>query len=263
MKKKILLTVLMLAMSAAQSFGFGLGSYQGPIEMKLAGFTKSADTSYAYTGSETIVAPGETWGVFSLSSVTDPISSNNVWSQSAGDFVYGIVYGLYDHAYGTGTNGFTIEQVGGQFALYASATPVNLSVPGPSSRTAVDQFTGITGGTLLLKGDFVSGIQPGSPATIVQDVTSTQAPANGKGIGYGDVTGGTFYNAFNSNSMNGHDLLFDFTVQFPPLGSLWDQRINDPVTGNVVPEPGTMVLLGFGMLGMAIYGKRRMSNKEV
>jgi hypothetical protein len=30
---------------------------------------------------------------------------------------------------------------------------------------------------------------------------------------------------------------------------------------NPVPEPGTMVLLGIGMLGMAIYGKRRM-NKE-
>lgn len=28
-----------------------------------------------------------------------------------------------------------------------------------------------------------------------------------------------------------------------------------------VPEPGTMMLLGFGMLGLAVYGKRRM-NKE-
>jgi hypothetical protein len=34
------------------------------------------------------------------------------------------------------------------------------------------------------------------------------------------------------------------------------EQVNNPV-----PEPGTMMLLGFGMLGMAIYGKRRM-NKE-
>lgn len=28
-----------------------------------------------------------------------------------------------------------------------------------------------------------------------------------------------------------------------------------------VPEPGTMMLLGFGMLGLAVYGKRRKNNK--
>jgi hypothetical protein len=36
-------------------------------------------------------------------------------------------------------------------------------------------------------------------------------------------------------------------------------ELEDPK--NPVPEPGTMMLLGIGMLGMAVYGKRRM-NKE-
>jgi hypothetical protein len=49
------------------------------------------------------------------------------------------------------------------------------------------------------------------------------------------------------------------SVRFDSNG--WAFEFDNVTVGNVVPEPGTMMLLGLGMFGMAIFGKRRM-NKE-
>jgi len=38
--------------------------------------------------------------------------------------------------------------------------------------------------------------------------------------------------------------------------------LKQQLSSTPVPEPGTMLLFGVGMLGLAVYGKRRM-NKEV
>ncbi|NVN89424.1 MAG: PEP-CTERM sorting domain-containing protein [Desulfuromonadales bacterium] len=57
--------------------------------------------------------------------------------------------------------------------------------------------------------------------------------------------------------------LFDFSSIriYTPTGPYASNQ--EFISGDVapVPEPGTMALLGFGMFGLAIFGKRRM-NKE-
>jgi hypothetical protein len=69
----------------------------------------------------------------------------------------------------------------------------------------------------------------------------------------------------NTLALNGTGMLeitgYDPT---PGIWSLTTQDASGVLTfsaASAVPEPGTMVLFGMGMLGMAIYGKRRM-NKQ-
>ena len=62
---------------------------------------------------------------------------------------------------------------------------------------------------------------------------------------YGE--GYNFYGDFRMKDLDGGFEELFLTGKFAP--------------NNVVPEPGTMMLLGMGMLGLAVYGKRRMNSK--
>lgn len=90
---------------------------------------------------------------------------------------------------------------------------------------------------------------------------------DGHPIGVTDAALGNQVGTASFSGLFGQTVTYNFDQ---PALDLYNQNFilgwtvncaNDVLYQQVVPEPGTMMLLGIGMLGLAVYGKRRM-NKE-
>jgi len=138
------------------------------------------------------------------------------------------------------------------------------SLVGPAS---TGPWSILTSATEVLGGgeNYKNPLDTGAAGFYVTSIASPTPdyPTEGIWLTGADLATKTFNFQFTTNGGTLHDDDMPFKVGYYKDGDTkWTvNQLSKELVVAPVPEPGTMMLFGIGMLGLAVYGKRRM-NKE-
>jgi len=275
------------------SADINLGGYVGPVSIHFQDFESLYDAAGNLRPLNAVPAPGDQLiGIFSITSIFSTTTSQLLWAP-------GVNVGFGTNGFLLGTFvGPTIATFNPATGSFTSTTPWTINLyDSPTQYNATQGTAGFFAGgcTGPLTGCYNTVNQPGSGhllelaltttagvdpnPLIIADGTFSVGSQSGGNFYDANVTGGAAFNQFNTNGVPTvfPGLFVDFNINsdFCTQGSSpscnggvvvsdWRFVSNDPVVGNVVaaPEPGSLALLGSGLIGLAGFAWRRRKSAK-
>lgn len=169
--------------------------------------------------------------------------------------------------------GFTITSTTGGFTF--SGGTLNVYVDNSPNFSLLSRASAIDGSLWLsLAGHTSFSFDTGRLGTLHSDPTPTLIGVEGDGGGYFDVTGGMAAGNFDTNTralsagVDGRtiefaDFSFTSSFQLLPNGSFTDGGVTyglfgtNDLQGDSIPEPGSMALIGAGLIGLGALRRRK------
>lgn len=254
---------------------------------------QSLTNSIAVPGTPTSIVPtgygtAGNWGVFNLSSIqhgfvsiphTD-INGGPVWWSDDGPGltqgqISGIFYGIDLHS-GTEAHGGIMDFYWNDAGSDTITASDMSGTTAPPITATVDRFAS---GTFLARLNFMPGIVTGNPVTTIKSNSNLTISLSGYADGFAEVDttvvglwtsaldcdwfyvdsdgDGSFGTGLNEKLDVRFSTMFNGLPVWDGTGDIKGLRSNDPARTYPIPEPGSMLLLGSGLLVLGGIARRK------